>query len=135
MDDRGRLAQSLKQKPTRHATARRLRAPAWPATDSRALRCARRWISVLVELKVPRGAGASGTRATPSGFGTGQPNEEDDLFRIGFTGGGQAGYNWQFAPSWVAGVESDIGILSTKRDLCDINGYLPGGAFSLTLSS
>jgi cell division protein FtsQ len=59
MDDRGRLAQSLKQKPTRRATARRLRAPAWPATDSRALRCARRWISVLVELKVPRGAGAS----------------------------------------------------------------------------
>jgi cell division protein FtsQ len=60
MDDRGRLAQSLKQKLTRRATAaRRARAPTWPATNSRALRLARRWISVLVALQVPRGAGAS----------------------------------------------------------------------------
>ena len=26
----------------------------------------------------------------------------------GFYGGGQVGYNWQFAPQWVAGVEADI---------------------------
>jgi cell division protein FtsQ len=60
MDDRGRLAQSLKQKLKRRASAaRRLRAPAWPATDSGALRSARRFGSALINLKVPRGAGAS----------------------------------------------------------------------------
>ncbi len=64
MDDRGRLAQSLKQRLKRRATAaRRLRAPArqssWPASDSGALRLARRCGSALVNLNVPRGAGAS----------------------------------------------------------------------------
>lgn len=60
MDDRGRLAQSLKQRLKRRATAaRRLRAPAWPATDSGALRLVRRCGSALVNLQVPRGAGAS----------------------------------------------------------------------------
>ena len=38
----------------------------------------------------------------------------------GFFGGGQIGYNWQFAPAWVAGIEGDIddadiqGIASTS---------------------
>jgi len=32
----------------------------------------------------------------------------------GFVGGGQVGYNWQFAPSWVVGVEGDIGYLGVK---------------------
>jgi cell division protein FtsQ len=60
MDDRGHLAQSLKQRLKRRATAaRRLRAHAWPASDSGALRLARRWASALIDLKVPRGAGAS----------------------------------------------------------------------------
>ncbi|WP_210114800.1 outer membrane protein, partial [Escherichia coli] len=26
----------------------------------------------------------------------------------GFSGGGQIGYNWQFSPNWVFGVEADI---------------------------
>jgi cell division protein FtsQ len=60
MDDRGHLAQSLKQRLKRRATAaRRLRAHAWPASDSGALRLARRCASALINLKVPRGAGAS----------------------------------------------------------------------------
>jgi cell division protein FtsQ len=60
MDDRGRLAQSLKQRLKRRAnTARRLRAHAWPASDSGTLRFARRFGSALVNLQVPRGAGAS----------------------------------------------------------------------------
>jgi outer membrane immunogenic protein len=33
----------------------------------------------------------------------------------GFFGGGQVGYNWQFAPAWVAGFETDI-------DAADIQG-------------
>jgi len=60
MDVRGRLAQSLKLKLKRRATAaRRLRARAWPASDSRLLHFIRRWGGALLELKVPRGAGAS----------------------------------------------------------------------------
>jgi cell division protein FtsQ len=60
MNDRGRLAQSLKLKPKRPATAaRRLRAHAWLASDSRVNRFVRRWGGALLELKVPRGAGAS----------------------------------------------------------------------------
>ena len=60
MDDRGRLAQSLKQRLKRRATAaRRLRARSWSASDSRVFRVARRWGCALLDLQVPRGAGAS----------------------------------------------------------------------------
>jgi cell division protein FtsQ len=60
MGDRGRLAQSLKLNLQRRATAaRRLRAPAWSASNSALLRLVRRWGAALLELKVPRGAGAS----------------------------------------------------------------------------
>ena len=38
-----------------------------------------------------------------------------------FTGGVQAGYNWQFTPHWVAGVEGDIGYLGIDRSLRDWN--------------
>jgi outer membrane immunogenic protein len=30
------------------------------------------------------------------------------LDRNGFVGGGQIGYNWQFAPNWLVGIEADI---------------------------
>src|SRR4051812_12919643 len=30
--------------------------------------------------------------------------------------GGQAGYNWQFTPQWVAGVEGDINYLYARRN-------------------
>jgi outer membrane immunogenic protein len=33
-----------------------------------------------------------------------------------FAGGFQAGYNWQFAPNWVFGVEGDINYLRGSRD-------------------
>jgi outer membrane immunogenic protein len=46
----------------------------------------------------------------------------------GFFGGGQVGYNWQFAPTWVAGVEADI-------DDADIQGLaqttVPGASASI----
>jgi outer membrane immunogenic protein len=38
-----------------------------------------------------------------------------DLTDAGFSGGIQAGYNWQFAPKWVAGWEADFGWLGTER--------------------
>jgi outer membrane immunogenic protein len=33
-----------------------------------------------------------------------------------FTGGFQAGYNWQFAPNWLLGIEGDINYLRGSRD-------------------
>jgi len=60
MDDRGRLAQSLKLKLKRRATAARPpRAHVWTASDMRWWRVARRWGAALVAIDVPRGAGAS----------------------------------------------------------------------------
>jgi outer membrane immunogenic protein len=44
-------------------------------------------------------------------------NGSAKLNSSGFLGGGTAGFNWQFAPTWVAGVEGDI-------DFADINGKL-----------
>jgi cell division protein FtsQ len=61
MNDRGHLAQSLKQRlKNRAGSARqRARSSAWPASDSKPLRFARRLLSALTDLNVPRGAGAS----------------------------------------------------------------------------
>ncbi len=43
-----------------------------------------------------------------------------------FRFGGFAGYNWQFAPTWVAGVEGDIG---SANNSVTLNGvFLPGSA-------
>ena len=39
----------------------------------------------------------------------------------GFTGGIIAGYNWQFAPQWVAGVEGDFSWLGIKHSLTEYN--------------
>jgi outer membrane immunogenic protein len=38
-----------------------------------------------------------------------------DIADAAFTGGLQAGYNWQLAPHWVAGVEADINWLGVDR--------------------
>ena len=38
-----------------------------------------------------------------------------NLDRDGFVGGGQIGYNWQFAPNWLFGVEADISWTDFKR--------------------
>jgi cell division protein FtsQ len=60
MDDRGHLAQSLKLRLKRRAkSAARVRSSAWPASDSRPLRFVRRVLTTLLDLNVPRGAGAS----------------------------------------------------------------------------
>ena len=38
-----------------------------------------------------------------------------DRAGVGFAGGLQAGFNWQFAPNWVTGIEGDIGYLGIDR--------------------
>jgi outer membrane immunogenic protein len=45
----------------------------------------------------------------------------------GFTGGGQIGYNYQFAPTWVVGVEADINALSSQKPSIFGAGTTPGG--------
>lgn len=53
-----------------------------------------------------------------------KPDDGDgelNFLGTGFTGGGTAGYNWQFAPHWVAGVEGDIGYLGLSHDVQQYN--------------
>lgn len=38
------------------------------------------------------------------------------LDRDGFIGGGQIGYNWQFSPNWVFGVETDISYVDIREN-------------------
>jgi outer membrane immunogenic protein len=50
----------------------------------------------------------------------GQPDSlfdgEFDLADTAFAGGLQAGYNWEFAPHWLVGVEGDLGWLGIDRN-------------------
>jgi outer membrane immunogenic protein len=53
-----------------------------------------------------------GTTQVISGFGFSNTESPD-----GFMGGGQIGYNWQFSPIWVAGLEADFqGALERETD-------------------
>ncbi len=60
---------------------------------------------------------------------------EAEVHSSGFLGGGQIGYNWQFAPTWVAGLEADFqgaGIDGTAS----LNlAAIPGGALSASAGS
>ncbi len=53
----------------------------------------------------------------PAGFGASTPRA-----------GGYAGYNWQFAPTWVAGLEGDIAWGHASKTLAGIPGTLFPGA-------
>jgi outer membrane immunogenic protein len=57
-------------------------------------------------------------------LGTGDPQVSNS----GFIGGGQIGYNWQFANSWVVGIEADIqGIAGGSRTgSVAQSGFVPG---------
>jgi outer membrane immunogenic protein len=46
---------------------------------------------------------------------------ETGVNEAGFTGGVQAGYNWQFNPSWLFGVEGDFGYFGVDRNFADWN--------------
>jgi outer membrane immunogenic protein len=43
--------------------------------------------------------------------------------------GGYGGLNWQFAPTWVAGIEADFGWADNRK-----SGRLPGGPFTFVLA-
>ena len=57
------------------------------------------------------GIGAANVSAVASGARS--PTVRSD--RDGFIGGGQIGYNWQFAPTWVLGVEADIQYTDVRK--------------------
>ena len=72
-----------------------------------------------------RSAGKADPLPSPQDVGL-DPNALD-LHSKGALGGLQAGYNWQFAPNWVAGIEADIswsGIRGRQTDAM----FLFGGA-------
>ncbi|HEX3162027.1 MAG TPA: porin family protein, partial [Pseudolabrys sp.] len=59
-----------------------------------------------------------------------------DARQRGFIGGGQIGYNWKFAPQWVAGIEADIqGLAGEGKSVMTGTSAVPGfptEAFSST---
>jgi outer membrane immunogenic protein len=72
--------------------------------------------------------------------GVGGNASRTDAARFGnnaaFTGGGQIGYNWQFSPSWLFGLETDINYNGTRSS---VNAILPlpfaaGSTFNYTIS-
>jgi outer membrane immunogenic protein len=52
------------------------------------------------------------------------------LERDGFVGGGQMGYNWQFAPNWLIGIEADISY-TDFRESTDVRTVPLAGVGSL----
>jgi outer membrane immunogenic protein len=67
------------------------------------------------------------TVATSSGpFPVGGFAGSDRTYPSGFIGGGQIGYNWQFSPIWVAGLEADFqGALEKDSNNFLISSALP----------
>jgi outer membrane immunogenic protein len=65
---------------------------------------------------------AISTVASASGFNNGN--------NVGFIGGGQIGYNWQFYNSLVAGVEADIQGIAGSHGNRTISTAVPGGYYN-----
>jgi outer membrane immunogenic protein len=63
---------------------------------------------------------AISTAASASGFNNGN--------NVGFIGGGQIGYNWQFYNSLVAGVEADIQGIAGNHGSRTVSTVVPGGS-------
>ena len=65
---------------------------------------------------------AAGTSDFLDTVGAGTPfaaNPQSNTFNpTNFIGGGQVGYNWQFDPRWVVGVEGDWDFTNTDYDFC-----------------
>jgi outer membrane immunogenic protein len=62
------------------------------------------------------GAFVGGAFNGSSGFSTNDPTMVGTNTDSAFFGGGQVGYNWQFSPNWVLGIEGDIGGLSGNHN-------------------
>jgi outer membrane immunogenic protein len=67
----------------------------------------------------------------------GDPNVLSDTFNqspFGAVGGAQLGYNWQFAPNWVAGLEADLQGSGQAASDCVYLCSLPAAGFNRNLT-
>jgi outer membrane immunogenic protein len=70
-------------------------------------------------------AGGSIGRNTTNNSFDGKVPESFTVSPAGFAGGGQVGYNWQFSPNWLFGVEGDVQGLDQKETATtEFDGFL-----------
>jgi outer membrane immunogenic protein len=55
----------------------------------------------------------------------------DEVYPGGFVGGGQIGYNWQFSPLWVVGLEADFQG-ADEKDHSTLTQNFSSGLFTVT---
>jgi outer membrane immunogenic protein len=76
------------------------------------------WTGFYVGVNAGGSIGRDPTTITQSGLGPGSFISSNTMSPAGFIGGGQLGYNYQFAPNWVVGVEGDFQGASQKDSSC-----------------
>ena len=69
-----------------------------------------------------------GTRTDPPGNPAGTRIGQFNANSLGTTFGGTFGYNWQFAPRWLVGVEGDIGSLGVDHTVKEYNDVIIAGS-------
>ncbi len=74
------------------------------------------------------GIGESRLRTDPPGNPAGTRIGQVNVNSMGVTFGGTVGYNWQFAPHWLIGLEGDIGTLGVDRTFKEYNDVIISGA-------
>jgi outer membrane immunogenic protein len=74
------------------------------------------------------GVGESRSRTDPPGNPAGSRVGETNYNAMGITLGGTFGYNWQFAPHWLVGVEGDIGTLGVDHTFKEYNDVIISGS-------
>ncbi len=82
------------------------KAPVVPAYD---------WTGFYAGVNLGYSVGRNPTAATEGIFGA---SEAFGLQPAGVIGGAQVGYNWQFAPHWVTGIEADFQGADQKDNVC-----------------
>jgi outer membrane immunogenic protein len=91
------------------------------------------WTGFYIGVNAGGSIGRDPTSFSESGIGT---VVTDALSPAGFIGGGQLGYNYQFAPNWVAGIEGDFQGASQKDSgcigLCGGNPPIPSETLNIT---
>jgi outer membrane immunogenic protein len=91
------------------------------------------WASGTSSINDPSVGGGSGAIGFPPGFGVLSPNNDN---HDNVTGGILLGYNWQFAPSWVLGLEGDWSAGRLRNGgaisgLTNVNFAVPSGFASV----
>jgi len=96
------------------------------------------WTGFYVGVHAGWGWSSSTVTVTPSPAfvsASGYETHSFDQNSDGFIGGGQIGYNWQFAPNWMVGIEGDFsgtGIRETTIVPITIGGVPLGGDYTHT---